>query len=273
MAVEARAREQQLVKVMLSQNPLEKVGEFARKGELHLPKKVGLIADGNGRWAESKGLTTTQGHVQGGARVEEFFQHSEDLPGTTGAFAWLLSPDNVRGRSNEELAGIHGIVVDLTRRTGERLDKTGGKFIHLGSTEGLPNEISDALSEEAQRTQDNDGFQVGIGYLYDGDTTLVAGMRTAIKDLQGVDPDTRTDDELLEYLDPHGFGQVDMLIRTASDGDPHLSGLGRIADRAQLHFPSTQLPDFDELAYAEELVDFGNREKRHGGRPAINGQS
>lgn len=246
------------------------IGLILNRG-LSLPARVGLTADSNKRWADKYGKSVAEGHREGSKRVVEFLRASERISSIQTVAVWAISPDNIEKRTKEEVMGIMGLVVKYTTTLLPELVAKKARFVHLGRKEGLPGFVVDAFKLAEDATASNKGRTVALAFNFDGKQERIDGIKKGIREAHmtftetGVMPDL-TDEYLAQFEDPYNIGYLDMLIRTG--GDSRTSGLGRIVDRAELHFPSTPLPDFTERHLAMEFVDYSFREKRYGGREA-----
>ena len=236
---------------------------------LNFPTSVGLIADANGRWAKDRGLPVTEGHMAGAERVVEFLRACERIPSIQTIAVWAISPDNMEKRTKKEVMGLMGLVVKYTTTLLPELMEKNARFIHLGRKRGLPPYVADFFRETEDSTANNTGQRAALAFNFGGQQERLDAIKDGICNSHqhfietGELPDL-TDGYLSQFEDPYNIGYLDMLIRTG--GDLRTSGLGRIVDRAELHFPPTPLPDFTERDLAMELVDYSFREKRYGGR-------
>jgi len=233
------------------------------KNHVPFPESLGIIMDGNGRWAEHHGLSIPQGHIAGAKRMADIFRSCYQLSIKT-IVVWAMSPDNFERRDSKEILGLMDLTLQYLKNLLPQFEENEVCFVHLGRKEGLPSNVASAIEAAELATAKNTRQKIALALNYGGDFALFDSMREAIAH----ESQTSTDEALAPYLDYYGIGQLEMLVRTG--GDLRLSGIGWIADRAELFFPKTLMPDFTVRDLALAFLDYSFREIRRGGRPAKN---
>src|SRR5690606_8961549 len=135
-----------------------------------LPQHIGMIIDGNRRWARQVGLdSAAEGYRAGARKMIEFLTWSDELkiPMVT---LYLLSQDNLKRRPSEELAGLVPIIADLATHIAQW---DGWKVKHVGSVDVLPDDLAAALREAEENTKNNTGMHINLAVGYGGRGEIV----------------------------------------------------------------------------------------------------
>ncbi|MCU1410546.1 MAG: isoprenyl transferase [Rhodoglobus sp.] len=231
-----------------------------------LPRHVAMIIDGNRRWARLRELeTAAHGHRAGAAKYREFLEWCDDL-GISVATLYLLSTDNLTGRTKVELDSLFEIIGDLAEDLSHFRD---WRVQHVGSTEGLPEDLKTRLAEAAKRTEGNKGLHVNLAIGYGGRREIADAMRSIV---QAHESKGGTLDALAELLTPELIGEH---LYTGGQPDPDLvirtSGEQRISDfmlwqsaHSEFYFVEALGPDLREVDFLRALRDFSRRQRRFG---------
>jgi short-chain Z-isoprenyl diphosphate synthase len=231
-----------------------------------LPHHVAMIIDGNRRWARQRALeTAAHGHRAGAAKMREFLGWCDDL-GVRVVTLYLLSADNLAGRPDEELEQLFVIIGDLARDLAEEGE---WRIQHVGTTEGLPAPLADALREAQQATADRTGLHVNLAVGYGGRREIADAMRQIVRthgrgggtidDLA----DILTPELIAENLYTQGQPDPDLIIRTS--GEQRLSDfmLWQSA-HSEFYFVEALGPDMREVDFLRAIRAFASRERRYG---------
>lgn len=231
--------------------------------ELVIPQHVGIIMDGNGRWAKKRGLPRGFGHKQGAAVFKKTINWAREL-GIKCVTFYAFSTENWK-RPADEVNGI----MDLLRQYIKDLRaaaKEDIRFIFLGDVMRLPADISEELLDIQQSTQDNKGFIAGVALNYGGRDELVRAARIlAEKASSGeISPDSITEDSIGELLYTAEMPPLDMVIRPS--GEQRLSNfLIWQAAYAEFVFMDVLWPDFTKKHLEYAIKVFNERDRRFGG--------
>ena len=229
-----------------------------------IPRHVGVVLDGNRRWASEQGSSSQHGHRAGAAKIEEFVGWCEEV-GVEVVTLWLLSTDNLT-RPPEELASLLTIITD----TVSELAATGRWHIHpVGALDLLPDETARVLKEADAATRDVDGLTVNVAVGYGGRRELVDAVRSLLAEQAALG--TSIDDlaqvldaeHIAEHLYTKGQPDPDLLIRTS--GEQRLSGfmLWQSA-HSEFYFCEAYWPDFRKVDFLRALRNYAARERRFG---------
>ncbi|MCX4829056.1 isoprenyl transferase [Streptomyces sp. NBC_00006] len=243
---------------------------YARRVEGHLdhdqaPKHIGVIMDGNRRWAKAAGSTTAQGHQAGAAKIEEFLGwcSETDVEVVT---LWLLSTDNF-DRPQEELVPLLGIIEGVVRTLAE---DGRWRVQHVGNTDILPSGMQAVLKEAEESTAERDGIVVNVAIGYGGRQEIADAVRSMLLDasdkgqsLEDV-ADTVTVDAIGKHLYTKEQPDPDLVIRTS--GEQRLSGfmLWQTA-HSEYYFCEVFWPAFRKVDFLRAMRDYALRHRRFGG--------
>jgi undecaprenyl diphosphate synthase len=226
-------------------------------GKIH----VGIIMDGNGRWATRRGLSRVRGHEAG---VEAIRRIVEAAPsqGVGTLTLYAFSTDNWR-RPKAEVAALMTLLRFYLAREVESLVKNGVRLTVIGRRDRLPEGIAAAIGRAEAATRGGDVLHLRIAVDYSArEAILQAAARLA-----GIDGPTR--EKFSELVTGEaGLRDVDLVIRTS--GEKRLSDfLLWESAYAELHFTDRMWPEFDAEDLAEALACFHRRERRFGGLQAL----
>ena len=230
-----------------------------------LPAHVGIIMDGNGRWARKHRLAIAIGHRTGTENLREIIRHTDDL-GIRALSLYAFSTENWH-RSPEEVAALMQLILDYFASEIDELDEKHVRITILGDKAGLPDRQRETLCRAEERTGKNTGLRLNIAINYGGRAELVrAAQQLALEAKEGrLQPEEITEERLADCLWTRGLPDVDLLIRTS--GEMRLSNflLWQCA-YAEFVFPTVLWPDFDVPAYDQALMTYARRDRRFGGR-------
>lgn len=249
--------------------PLYKLYQRRLRRELdptNVPHHIAVIVDGNRRWAKQRLQSRVAvGHRAGARKIPEFLHWCEDA-GVDVATLYLLSSDNLSGRDSQELEDLFGIIAELARGLSE---VEGWRVKHVGSFDGLPVELADALAEAERVTADRTGLHVNLAVGYGGRSEITAAMRSVIAEHQATGGTIET---LAERLTPEMIGEH---LWTRGQADPDLvirtSGEQRLSDfmiwqsaHSEFYFVEALYPDLREVDFLRALRDYSRRQRRMG---------
>ena len=229
-----------------------------------LPKHIGVMLDGNRRWARAVGADTAQGHRAGAANIEPLLGWCEEV-GVEVVTLWLLSTDNLN-RPTEELAPLLGIIGDAV----ESLADEGRWRLHpVGALDLLPAPMAERLKVAAESTRDVDGMIVNIAVGYGGRREIADAVRALLQDhaSRGTSIEELAEmldvEHIAEHLYTKGQPDPDLVIRTS--GEQRLSGfLMWQSVYSEFYFCEALWPDFRRVDFLRALRSFGLRERRYG---------
>lgn len=226
------------------------------------PRHVAIILDGNGRWARRRGLPRNKGHEAGTENIRPIVSACPDL-GIEYLTLWAFSTENWR-RPKDEVEGIFQILSERIAVETEALYNAGVRLKHIGSLEGLSEELAGAVRAAIDLTADNDRMTLTLAFNYGGRAEVVAAIKEMLRDR--LDPDTVTEETVNKYLYTADMPDPDLIIRPS--GEFRLSNfLIWQGAYAELYFPNILWPDFGPSDLRDAVADFMKRQRRFGAIP------
>jgi len=229
-----------------------------------LPRHVAIIMDGNGRWAQQRGLPRIEGHRQGVTSVRRITEHAARL-GIEQLTLYCLSSENWR-RPASELAFLMELLGHYMVEERDLLMRQRIRLSMIGSREGLPAETLADLDDTVALCSGNEGMQLCLAINYGSRGEIAAAARRLAREVAAgrLTPDAIDEDVMAEHLETAGMTDPDLLIRTA--GEMRLSNflLWQIS-YAELWVTPVAWPDFAEPHFDEALAAFAGRDRRFGG--------
>jgi undecaprenyl diphosphate synthase len=232
-----------------------------------VPRHIAIIMDGNGRWAQQRGLPRVAGHKAGAEAVRRAMQSAVDH-GVEALTLYAFSSENWR-RSAEEIADLTGLMRFYLERELATLDKEGVRLKLIGDYSAFGPDLMSRLERAVEHTASNQRLTLVVALNYGSRAEIAAAARTlAVKAAAGeIDAAEIDEQALAAELQTHGLPELDLLMRTS--GEVRLSNfLLWQAAYAELLFLEALWPDFDEQAFVQALDHYAARERRFGGRGA-----
>ena len=230
-----------------------------------LPRHIGLILDGNRRWARKNNLDVNEGHKAGYKTVTEILEKFFEA-GIRYLSIYALSLENAKKRSKRELNYIYKIIGMAVERvkSEEIVTKEQIRFTVIGRTHLLPDEVQGKLKELEEYTRDHDGAFVNVCIMYDGQAEIVDAIREIIK--EGIEPKDIDEKTIRNHLYHKGnFPPADYIIRTGMEDGARISGfLVWDSSYAEFKFRNEYWPEYNEQMLIEDLEDYLNRNRRKG---------
>lgn len=225
----------------------------------NVPYHVGIIMDGNGRWAQEHGLPRLEGHRAGTENIRRILKGCVEY-GIKIVTIYAFSTENWQ-RPREEVRGLMGILEGVLDAEVKNLHREGVRLRHLGELEGLSDRLRKAVLGAIELTKDNGVLTLNVAFNYGGRAEIVRAIRRMLEN--DVDP-ADVDEELVsDYLYTAGSPDADLIIRTG--GEMRLSNF-LIWQSAYSEYYSTPTywPDFDKEELHRALVAYSERDRRFG---------
>jgi undecaprenyl diphosphate synthase len=229
-----------------------------------VPQHIAIVMDGNGRWANQRGLTRIEGHKRGEARVVEVAKGCIEM-GVKWLSLYAFSTENWR-RSPEEVRFLMGFSRDVIRnRTGE-LDELGVRVRWAGRRPRLWRSVIHELEAAAERTKDNDTLNLAMCINYGGRAEVgdaareIARLAAAGK----INPEKVNERTIARYLYQPEMPDVDLFLRPSGEQRTSNFMLWQSA-YAELVFQDTLWPDFDRRDLWAAVEQYARRDRRFGG--------
>jgi undecaprenyl diphosphate synthase len=230
-----------------------------------VPRHVAIIMDGNGRWAQQRGLPRVAGHRAGAEAVRRALQAAADH-GVEVLTIYAFSSENWR-RSTEEISDLTALMRFYLERELKTLEKERVRLKLIGDHQAFGPELAERLERAVERTASNTRLTLVIALNYGSRAEIAAAARTLAEQAASgaIEPNDIDERSIAEQLQTRELPDLDLLIRTS--GEVRLSNfLLWQAAYAELLFLDTLWPDFDEQIFAEALEQFASRQRRFGGR-------
>jgi undecaprenyl diphosphate synthase len=227
------------------------------------PVHVGIIMDGNGRWAKARGLPRVEGHRQGAESVRRVVKASVEL-GVRYLTLYGFSNENWK-RPELEISALMGLLRLYLRREIDELDQSGVRIRFIGQRQRLAADIVSLIEEAEARTAENVKLTLIVALSYGARQEITEAARAiAMKAAAGeLDPASIDEELVASHLETAGIPDPDLMIRTS--GEQRVSNflLWQLA-YAELVFTDTLWPDFSRSDLEEAINEFHRRERRYG---------
>lgn len=226
---------------------------------LPIPQHVGIIMDGNGRWAKARGLPRLAGHRAGTKNIRRVLEEST-LLGIKALTIYAFSTENW-GRPRAEVGHLMRLIGESIRDELDDLHANGVQIRHSGRMAGVAEYLQKQIRGAIERTKDNDRIILNVAFNYGGRGEIVDAIKHIIAD--NVRPDDVDEALVSRYLYTAGLPDPDLIIRTG--GEYRLSNfLIWQAAYAEYYATPTLWPDFDEAELRMAIAVFQGRERRYG---------
>ena len=228
-----------------------------------LPRHVAVIMDGNGRWAERRGLDRIQGHRAGIESVRAVVRAAHEL-GVGQLTLYAFSTENWN-RPKAEVDALMGLLEHYLEAELDELDRNGIRLAAMGRLDRLPESVRTRLDEAIRRTAGNTEMVVRFALSYGGRSEIVDAARRIAREVeQGkLDPEQLDEKVFAEWLYAPDMPDPDLLIRTGGESRVSNFLLWQIA-YAEIHVTGVMWPDFRKADLVEALLSYQNRERRYG---------
>ncbi|MDN4186035.1 MAG: isoprenyl transferase [Dehalococcoides mccartyi] len=224
------------------------------------PNHIAIIMDGNGRWAERRGLSRLDGHKAGLENARQIIRHLNSL-GVKYVTLYSFSTENWK-RPDTEIKGLFGLINDIMSSYIPELVENNVRLKHLGHLDKLPSVLKDKLADLLSRTSRNTGLTLCLAFDYGGRDEIIQAVKKLVKD--GVNTDKITENVFDGYLYTAGIPEADLVIRTG--GEMRLSNfLLWQSAYSELYFSEVMWPDFGEKEIDKAISAFNQRQRRFGG--------
>ncbi len=222
------------------------------------PAHIGIIMDGNGRWAASRNLPRTHGHREGLEVAKKIVARASDI-GVKALSLYAFSTENWK-RTEEEVSYLMGLIRSNLRKQYDFYKERGIKVVHSGDLTGLPESVRREIELAEDDTKGFDGLIVNLLINYGGRDEIIRALKSKDELHAGV----VTEDSISHALDHPELGELDLLIRTG--GELRLSNFMIWQSAyAELYFNEDYWPDWTEAHLDAAVAEYQNRQRRFGG--------
>lgn len=224
-----------------------------------IPTHVGIIMDGNGRWAELRGLPRIEGHRQGVERSKEIIEASAEI-GLKVLTLYAFSIENWR-RPSSEVSTLMKLLETYLKKEVDVIAKKNIVFRIIGKIELLPEHIQKVINEATIRTSKNKGMVLNLALSYSGRDEILRAVKKILN--EGLKPEEITEEVFNSYLDTAGLPPPDLIIRTS--GEMRISNfLLWQSAYSEFYFTDTLWPDFTKDEFLLAIQEYQQRDRRFG---------
>jgi undecaprenyl diphosphate synthase len=242
-------KEKEKPKIMNArQKPLERV-----------PTHLGIIMDGNGRWAKARGLPRLAGHRAGTENIRPVLEGCVEF-GVPMLTIWAFSTENWR-RPQLEVQGLIRLLGETIDRQLNELDQEGVRLNHIGRLNRLPKRLQQRVREAIERTKNNTRITLNVAFDYGGRDEIVRAVQRIIQD--NVPAKEVTEDLISHYLYTSGLPDPDFVIRTSGEFRTSNFMIWQGA-YAEYYITPTYWPDFGKDELYKALQSYATRDRRFG---------
>ena len=228
-----------------------------------IPKHTAIIMDGNGRWAEQKGMPRIFGHQNGVTAVRKIVEAASKF-NIKYLTLFTFSVENW-DRPTSEVDTLMGLLVQTLKDEFEDMFKNNIRLNAIGDLNSLPNEVREELYTIIENTKGNTGMTLTLALSYGGKQEIFKAVKEISEKVKNdiICLDNFDDSVINDHLYTSNLPDVDLLIRTS--GEKRISNflLWQIA-YAELYFTDVYWPDFTEVDLEKAIVEYQNRERRFG---------
>jgi len=230
---------------------------------MNIPGHIAVIMDGNGRWAQQRGLPRIAGHNEGVESVRDIVEACGQL-GVKYLTLYAFSIENWK-RPDDEVSLLMRLLMRALRDETDKLHRNNVRVSTIGETSSLPREVRDELLDAIRRTEDNTGLHLCLALSYSGRWDITRAVRSVVTSVTRgeTDPESITEETIARHLSTHEIPDPDLLIRTSGENRISNFLLWQTA-YSELYISKLFWPEFrrDELYNAIE--DYQHRERRFG---------
>ena len=230
----------------------------------NIPQHIGVIMDGNGRWAKKRGLPRSAGHKRGADILENISDYCNSI-GVKALTVYAFSTENW-SRPQKEIDALMELLYDYLLQVEEKFKNRNMRLMISGDTSKLSEKIQKAIVHAEEVTASGDGMVLNIALNYGGRDEIVRAVRKISEKVQNgeIQPKEISEDIFSENLDMATLPEVDLIIRPS--GEKRLSNFMLWqAAYAEFWYSDICWPDFTENDMKQAIVDFQSRNRRFGG--------
>lgn len=225
--------------------------------EVKIPRHLGIIMDGNGRWAKKRNKPRSFGHRAGSANVDRIVTHAFDR-GVKTLSLFAFSCENW-SRPEKEVNELMRLLEKYFKKFISKVLEKNVKLSVMGDVSVLSDKLKKIISDATERSSKNDGFVLNIGINYGGRQEIVRAVKGILAEGGEV-----TVENISTHLYTSDFGEPDMIIRTG--GELRISNFMLFQSAySELYFTDVLWPDFDENELDKAIAEYGERHRRFGG--------
>ncbi|UCC64540.1 MAG: isoprenyl transferase [Anaerolineae bacterium] len=233
--------------------------ETRREPLERVPTHLGIIMDGNGRWAKARGLPRLAGHRAGTENIRPVLEGCVEF-GVPMLTIWAFSTENWR-RPPAEVQGLVRLLGETIDRELDELHREGVRLNHIGRLDRLPTRLRKRVQKAIELTQHNTRVTLNVAFDYGGRDEIVRAVKRIIEDK--VPAEDVTEDLISHYLYTAGLPDPDLIIRTSGEFRTSNFMIWQGA-YAEYYITPTYWPDFGANELYEALKNYASRDRRFG---------
>ena len=250
-----------------------KYNDFSKRIDMQkVPEHIAIIMDGNGRWAEKKGLPRSFGHKRGVSVLKEILKASKKL-GTKVLTVYAFSTENWT-RPIEEVNYLINLFCEVLKNEIEEIHQESIKLKFIGDLAPFPETLKKVVYSSESLTKNNNTFLLNVCLNYGGRQEIVqVAKELALKSYSGEIKPSEVNEELFNSeLLTQGIKDPELLIRTS--GEKRISNflLWQLA-YSEIYISEVLWPDFNESEFLKAIIDYQSRNRRFGGIESISNES
>jgi len=227
--------------------------------EKNIPNCLGVIVDGNRRWAKERGLPTLEGHRRGFEKLQELLDWSDEA-GIKHVVAYVFSTENWN-RAPEEVSYLMDLFRQQIRNVTERFSNKNYRLKVVGIISKLAPDLQELVNEAIEKTKNNTGLTATLALSYGGRDEIIAAVNQIVRDENR--PKEITPEIFEKYLWSYHMPDIDMIIRTS--GEHRLSNFMTWKSvYSELFFPEVKFPGLTREDFLQLLEEYSNRQRRFG---------
>ena len=230
----------------------------------NIPKHIGIIMDGNGRWAKNRFLPRIAVHKEGMNRVVDIVEECCKI-GVRTLTLYAFSTENWK-RPEEEVNGLMNILVVYINSQLKRILENNIIFRVIGDYSKLPSSIVKLLDNSIDKSKDNNGMVLNIALNYGGRAEIISSIKNLYKDIEKgkLSLDELNEESFKKYLYTKENSDVDLMIRTGNEKRISNFLIYQLA-YSEFYFTDVLWPEFYADDLYDAIYDFQNRNRRFGG--------
>ena len=231
---------------------------------MKIPNHVAIILDGNGRWAKSKGMPRTYGHIKGCENLEKICSMAKEL-GVKYLTVYAFSTENWK-RSREEVDGLMKLFRNYMKKCLKISAENKMRVRVIGDPRAFDEDLQQKIKELEEFSSQFDELHFQIALNYGSRDEIRRAVQDMARDVKSgvLNPEEITEEKISDYLDTKGLPDPDLLIRTS--GEERLSNY-LLWQRAytEFYFTDVPWPDFDKEEFVRAIEKYNGRDRRFGG--------
>lgn len=244
------------------------IAEHGQRQRLRIPTHLGVIMDGNGRWAQARGKRRTEGHIEGVKALRNLVELCINY-GVAHLTVFSFSSENWT-RPKEEISFIFNLLRRFVASDLQRLIRNNVRVRIIGSRGGLEPSLVRLIDDVEAKTAGNTGLVLIVAFNYGAKAEIADATRAIAREVAAgrLSPEAITEDTIAAALYTAGLPDPDLIIRTS--GEQRISNfLLWQAAYAEFVFVDENWPDFGEASFIKVLETFSRRDRRFGGIEAV----